>query len=418
MNNRGYQLFKSVGWLFLTIAFISLSLEFFLFEFADYDIYRVLNISFRDFLLLSSILIVQYLLLKQVTRHVKIIVEVTKNFSQRTITVLAIALVAGGPYALLPSQFPFWIFFLLLGCLSVFYVFTSYFVHTPIHKVAYLLLLGAGMNSSLLFWMHEEANEGRQVRYAQQLAERRDTVAEQLLKELAPLGKSLTDDTNKTHFWEKKWLETPYLSSNYTVRVEENSSDSTKAYFEPFWEKTNTSVPSYVLYFPDSYALRFTLHTDFERSIYSLGVPYKQLQDLADFDFAVVDKSQIILSNTHAFSSNIFDLDLPEVGQSAKIEVKGFDISAYHHTDDLFVLIGGPLSEIQVWMSNFAFFFTLLLGNCTDFRSIDSFFSKKERLSLLARIGYPTADSNHSYRHHLPIIFHHCYDDLFVFKPK
>ena len=54
-----------------------------------------------------------------------------------------------------------------------------------------------------------------------------------------------------------------------------------------------------------------------------------------------------------------------------------FDVIVYHHSDEIYVLIGEPLSETQVWISNFAFFFSLLMIIAILFKSIKLVFYRK-----------------------------------------
>ncbi|MFK7774297.1 MAG: PAS domain-containing sensor histidine kinase [Saprospiraceae bacterium] len=225
-----------------------------------------------------------------------------------------------------------------------------------------LLLFTTVLNSTLVFWMHEEINGGKHISYAQQLAERSDPIAEDILMEFAELGKKFSSEIDKKYFWEKQWINNNYLSSNYRIDVEEKSSDSSSIFYKPILTINEESIPVYKVFLQDNLVLNFKLNTHFRKSIYSPNLPFKNLTDLNNFQFAVINKSKTILSNTHVFSPYILDIKLPAIGEGEKIELEGFDVLAYRYSQDVFVLIGEPLSEVQVWISNFAYFFTLLLA--------------------------------------------------------
>lgn len=362
MNNTLQKLLLPAVWLIGIISFISLSIELFLFQIADYNVYRVLTISFPDLLILILILTVQYLLMKSVPFHINAIWQASGKGKNNRYFLIILALFGSGVYALLPSQFPFWIFFVLLGVLILFTIGINYWAENPFHKVIFLLLFGAGLNSSLIFWMHEESNAGRKISYAQQLAERQDTIAENILFDFAELGKNLPSDFDKNDFWEKQWIQNAYLNSNYSIIIEEFIADATTVYYQPILTIDAASIPVYTIFSRTNYTINFKQKTDFRRSIYTQNKPFKNLKDLNSFQFAVIDKSKIVLSNSHAFDPYILDIKLPPIGEGEKIELEGFDVLAYRHAQEVFVLIGEPLSEVQVWMSNFAFFFSLLLS--------------------------------------------------------
>lgn len=361
MNQTSKKLLNSTLWLIGTIAFFSLGLEFFLTQIGEYDVYRVLNISFSDLLILILILIPQYLLLKRIFKHIDTIWQATKYFKHQKLSLLGIALFSCLIYALLPSQFPFWILLVLLSSLCIFHVFLDYFITSTFLKITFLLLFGAAMNSSLIFWMHEESNIGRHIRYAKQLAEKQDTIAENIITTLVNEDKDAVNLTDKFDFWEKKWVSQPYLTANYKMSIKENRADSLRPFYTPILTFNKAEKPIYKVFFPENYTLELRLNTDFRKSVYSTRQSFKKLKGLDNFQFLVVDKSKIILANSNAFVPYILDFELPEIGKGEKIELRGFDVLAYRHSDEIFVLIGEPLSEIQVWISNFAFFFSLLL---------------------------------------------------------
>lgn len=321
-----------------------------------------MNISFKDSCYLILILTLQYLLLRNAAFYTNRLWETLKSIKNGEYLLIPISLISFGLFAWIPSQIPAWIFWIILGSLVVFSSLRRRWIRGPFYKFISLLLFGAMLNGSLIFWMHEEANAGRHLRYAQQLAEKQDTIAENILLEFSELEKSIPEGTNVYDFWEKQWLGNPYLSSNYYFNLISNIPDSNAILYQPILFLDDESAPIYNINFPEKYTLAFKLNADFRRSIYSSNQDFKNLKNLQHFQFAVVNQSKIILSNTHAFDSHIFDVELPEVGKGEKVNVQGFDVLAYHHSDDVYVLIGEPLSEFQVWMSNFGFLFTLLLG--------------------------------------------------------
>lgn len=364
MNNiYRKELFTSITWLLIVISFTSLSLELFLFRLTNYDVYRVLNTSFIDLSVLVLILIIQYLLIKKVPLHINTISQAIGSSRNNGYFSLFLFLLSVIIYVLLPSQFPFWIFFIILLVIVGYSFFTNMVGKNPFHKMIILLLFSTGLNSSLVFWMHEEANAGKHISYAQQLAESNDPIAESILAKFAELGKRFPSEIDRQYFWEKQWVNNDYLASNYRINIEEYVSDSTNinTYYQPILTFNEASVPVYKIFFPENYVLNFKLNNQFRKSIYSSNQPFKNLQDLDNYQFAVINKSKTILSNTHAFAPYILDLEMPSVGEGKKIELEGFDVLAYRYSPDIFVLIGEPLSEVQVWISNFAFFFTLLL---------------------------------------------------------
>ncbi len=362
MNLTRKKNISSILWLIAINSFIPFSLELFLFQISDFDIYKIFNTSFNDILILLIIFLAQYLLLKRFAIHLNKIWQAIDTLKNKILFLLSVGFLSSLIYALLPSQFPFWIVLVTFGSLCTFQAFINYFVESRFLKVVFLLLFCAGINSSLIFWMHEESNAGRHIRYAQQLAEKQDTLAEQILIDLINIEKTLSNEINKNDFWEKQWINNDYLASNYSITFEENRVDSTVKFHQPLLTIDESHIPNYTIFFPEGYAISFKLNSKFRRSIYSPHQPYKKLNDLEDFHFAVIDKSKIILSNSYAFDSHILDVELPPIGKGEKIELQGFDVLAYRHSKDIFVLIGEPLSEVQIWISNFAFFFSLLLG--------------------------------------------------------
>lgn len=363
MNEKLKEIGISILWSFGVIAFTCLGLEVFLFHLIEYNVYRVLDISVLGIIFLLVFLVVQYLLLKQIFSHLLYLWRAIAAYKNREAISAGLLLLLGAVYALMPSQFPFWIFFIVLAALSAFTVFIRRLpTKNPFHQVLYLLLFSAVLNSSLAFWMHEEANEGRHIQYAQTLAEEEDTLAENRIMALIDLKEPIDTLMDKYLFWESRWVKMPYLSSNYTFSLEENIQDSITHYYQPILTFDETQVPIYQVFFKGDYGLSFKLKTGFRRGVYDENLPYKNLKDLKDFQFAVFKNERIALANSHAFDAYLADVELPSIGNNKKMDWAGFDVTVYRHSEDTYVLIGEPLSEAEVWVSNFAFFFSLLIG--------------------------------------------------------
>lgn len=290
----------------------------------------------------------------------------TKSVKHQKLILAGYALLGCGLYSLIPSKFPFWVFFPILGGLIAFVLLSERLVKNPFHKVIYLLLFAAGLNSSLVFWMHEEANAGRHLKYAKALAEQKDTIAENRLALLARTKtRNITDqDSSKINqftFWEKKWLNDEYLSSNYNFEIVNTIIPLSITHTGPQIKFNPQGQITYQLILENGTTLLFKLKEDFRKSIYSENQPLKHLKDLRDFQFAVIENNEIVLANTHVYDEYLTEIQLPALGETEKINLHGYDVLAYHYSSELYVLIGEPLSEAQVWISNFAFFFSLLI---------------------------------------------------------
>jgi len=360
------ELIKKAFWsdtLFLLGAtlIIALGIELFLFQLADYDVYRVINLSLPSLVLLTGGCLLQYILLKNALSRIKSIWKHLKTNSKTRYWFGGLAFLSSGLYGLLSAQFPFWIFLLLLLSISVFAILLNTFVTNPFQNIIFLLLFAASFDSSLIFWMHEESNQGKHILYAQQLAEQRDTFAEQHLLEIAKIDDPQLGNISFYQFWEQKWLENNYLAANYQFSIGDTTT-SPEPLLTPILVASDAFIPTYKISLPSGQSLQFTLNEQFKRSIYTPNQPYKYLTDLRSFHFAVVKQSKVTLTNSYAFHPHIPNINLPQIGAVKKIELEGFDARVYRHSKDVFVLIGEPLSEIQVWIANFGFFFSLLMG--------------------------------------------------------
>ena len=363
MNKITQELVIPAIWIFNTICLIRLGLEVFLFNLSDYNVYRVLDMPIKDFLFFIPILSIQYLLLKRIPRYVDAIWQ-QKKTKRYFYILIPLIIFLTGLYAFIPSRSPFWMFFVILVSLIGYAILHNKLANS-FQKALFLLLFAAGLNGSLIFWMHEEANEGRHIEYARQLAEKQDTIAENHIARIGnlALANNASEIADIHDYWEKEWLKNNYLQSNYHLSIQKSQSDSIalEPYHQPILILEDKSEPKYEYRLAKGYTLSFALKTDFRRSVYSKNQPFKNLEHLGDYKFVVVDHSNIILSNTHGLDRHILDIPLPDIGKSKKIEWEGYDLSVYHHSADVYVVIGEPLSEFQVWISNFALFFSLFL---------------------------------------------------------
>ncbi len=378
MNDTIKKISISTIWLTVIIAFPRLSLEEFLLRASDYNIYQVLNINLPDLFLLTIIVAAHYLLLRKAIREMDVLMDLARSSQYRNLIPVMVALASFGLYALIPSQFPPWIYWVLLGSHVVFYIIVRRFATHPILKLAFLLLFGAGLNGSLIFWMHEESNKGRHLEYARQLADKRDVVAESALKEIVEQGGTVPQGADRFEFWERLYLSNDYLSSNYRIEIKEGV-DTTTSFNKPILI-SDSDVPTYKVNLAEGYSILASPDVNMRKSVYAPGIPYKNLKDIDKFHFSVIDGARVVLSNSQIFNPYIFDFKLPGIGQGEKIELRSFDVLAYRHSDEVFVLIGEPLSEVQVWISNFAFLFTLFSGASIFLGIIRILFSRRRLL--------------------------------------
>lgn len=380
MDKRRKILAYSLIWLAITIASINLGLEFYFFDIADYDVYQVLEISFRDLVILAFFLIIQYIFFKNVAEHFEVFREHILSVQNGKYHIITAILLVAGLFYLVPSKFAFSSYFLLLISISGFSIFTNRFVKNPFYKVLFALMFLGVVNSAFVFWMHEETNGGRHLAYAQQLAEPIDTIAEKSLQEFIKLEKTLVSEVDEYDFWEKEWMKDDYLFSNYKFSLDTTKYIDTTIFYKPILEISSDKVPVYRVVFPD-YCLILKLNTEFRKSVYKPNELYKRLKDLRGFQFTVVNANRTTLSNSHVFDANILNIKLPSIGKGKKIELEGFDVLAYQHSRDVFVLIGEPLSEMQVLTSNFAFLFSLLILIAIFIEVLNVFFQKQEMLA-------------------------------------
>ncbi len=393
MKKLEIQLLTRAAALFIAIAFSTLSLEYLLFNLSsDFNIYRVLDISARDFCIISLVLAAQYYFFRKIPLYINKLWKTLKTTPNQWLISFIMASTAFLVYSFLSDRLPAWVFFFLLLDFIMFTILINRLASRPLPKAIFLLLFAAAFDTAVIFWMHEEANAGRHISYARQLSEERDTLAENYLFDLAERLPGTNTDSVQQDFWEKQWLETPYLASNYRFEYRKINTDSVEKYYQPIQTIDDRNNSIYKIFFPANYELSFRLKKDFKSSVYTDNIPYKQLDRLNQYQFAVVDNSEIVLSNSHNFDLNIFDIGLPPVGQGKKTDWNGFDVTIYHHSPERYILIGESLSEIQVLFSNFAFFFSLLIIVAILFELLRFFTAEKsvrnhwKKLAIQVRI--------------------------------
>jgi signal transduction histidine kinase len=348
---------------FISILTI-LGVEFVILQLVQYNVYRVLDFPSQYFPLLLLVVMVQYMVFSRLPKWLEDLWQHWDDYKNQWLVLVACVILGSVIYYLLPFETPLLLMPALIGGMLVYSWLIYKLGEKPFYKIILLLIFGAGLNASYIFWLHEESNEGIHLAYARELAERRDTIAENELTQLVMLGKENPPDSASFIYWEKLWLDNPYLSSNYFIQLFESSIDSSASvieYYKPLLTINENETPVFQIHFPNHHTLSFPLKVDFRRSVYTSNLPYKNLERLQDYQFSVVDHGIVVLSNTHNFDDGLFDVPLPPVGFNEKIEWNGFDLRVYRHSEEVYVLIGEPLSEVLIWISNFAFFFSLFI---------------------------------------------------------
>ena len=116
----------------------------------------------------------------------------------------------------------------------LFYFLSKRWINKNLFQTSILILiLGASLNSVLVFWMHEETNEKKHNHYAVQLAEMRDTVAENGISRIITKLKNSSYNSNQQYLWEEEWIKDDYLASNYRFEIDTNKIDSSSTFYKP-----------------------------------------------------------------------------------------------------------------------------------------------------------------------------------------
>ena len=146
----------------------------------------------------------------------------------------------------------------------------------------------------LYFGCMKKLMKARHIAYARQLAERRDTTAENHLLKLVDFRKEENTAHDNRTFWEKHWMNDLYLSSNYRFSFQKDSTNTLSNFYHPVLSFDENDTPIYTIYFPEKYNLSFQLKKDFKRSVYTSNQPYKNLKELRNYHFAVVDQNEVV----------------------------------------------------------------------------------------------------------------------------
>jgi signal transduction histidine kinase len=330
--------------------------------YTEYNVYRVLDTSAIKVVILFVALIIEYKLLKVVSSQYRKWWDGLNPPRRRQLVLPAVFLAVASIYGLMQFKISLMVFLPVLGSLAIFSYISRKLNAHPVQRIILLLLFGAALNSTFLFWMHEKTNEGKHLQYARQLAERADTVAEFQIRLLVDQDRPAVDRLVAREFWEAQWANNAYLSSNYNFDYLPQYGDSTVQFGQPLLNGDEHMIPAYSVYFPEGYAISFTLKTNKRRSVYTANLPYKNMKDLEDYNYAVVKDGAILLSNTHDFDLHFLEARLPAIGSISELHSKGYDAKVYAHSANTFVIIGEPLSGIQTWISNFALFFAMFIA--------------------------------------------------------
>lgn len=349
-------------WCLLFVGVTLYGLQSLLNERIGYNVYKVLDLDLSKLAVLSLLVGVQLVLFGIVEVSFRNFVRRTTGAKNLSFIGVAVAVISEAlSFAFIPDLPIFSASLLALALFSVLYA-NQLSPKIKVNRNLLMLLFLGLANTMIVFSTHEYRNQDQHIEYAKQLAERKDTLAEQALARIIEQYSFNEIPSDDKVYWENMLLSDAYLGSNYQFRIENSPLNvDPLSTLVPHFYISSDQHPTYRLHTPDSHTLTLKLNKDFRQSVYLPERPYKQLDDLDKYSFTVVEAGQIILSNTHNFDSEILNIPLPAIGAAEQIEHKGFDVTVFRKDAESFVLIGEPLSEIQVVVSNFAFFFSLAL---------------------------------------------------------
>ncbi|MEZ4950242.1 MAG: hypothetical protein R2784_12745 [Saprospiraceae bacterium] len=194
------------------------------------------------------------------------------------------------------------------------------------------------------------------------LSEPRDSLAEKAINEMVqqspPIVPKVCHRMISLLIGKKIWMESAYLSSNYELpnyrlrcRHQQNFKN-TAFIFRP------DEVPEYRVYFKENYCLQFTLNKATFKSVYLPLEPYKEMDGLRDFNYAVFSNGKIIRANSHDCDLGLEAEELPKVGSwerlKRKIMMRSFSERCRHLCNDRRAFIGS-ISMISILHFSFAF---------------------------------------------------------------
>ncbi|MEZ5058749.1 MAG: hypothetical protein R2879_17070 [Saprospiraceae bacterium] len=153
-------------------------------NFFDLNIYRALDLESPEILALISLVLGEYLFFLFFKKYIR-------NWILNPIPVKTKAIVAliGIVPGLILNQLvcsicEWWIFIgLNIGIYLAFYL-VNWYRESLFHSSLLIIILGASMNSSVAFGLHEESNRGMHLKYAKELSEPRDSLAEKAINEM------------------------------------------------------------------------------------------------------------------------------------------------------------------------------------------------------------------------------------------
>jgi signal transduction histidine kinase len=334
-------------------------------EYFDFNIYRALDLDWSETLALISLVLGEYLFFIFFKNYILRWISNKSSFKIKSLIAMLGIIPGWLLNQLTCSICEWWIFIgLNIGIYLAFYLI-NWYRESLFHSSLLIIILGASLNASVAFWLHEESNRGMHLQYAKQLSEPRDSFAEKdiikMVQQSPPIVPKGLPEEDLFAYWEKIWMESPYLSSNYELRITSCNIDSTQILRTPFLTVRADEVPEYRVYFRENYCLHFKLNKATFKSVYLPLEPYKEMERLSDFNYAVFSKGKIIRANSHDFDLGLEQEELPKVGTWEKIEKENYDAIVFRKDAKTYVMIGEPLSEVLVWISNFTFQFSLFL---------------------------------------------------------
>ncbi|MEZ5058748.1 MAG: hypothetical protein R2879_17065 [Saprospiraceae bacterium] len=92
----------------------------------------------------------------------------------------------------------------------------------------------------------------------------------------------------------------------------------------------------YRVHFKENYCLQFTLNKATFKSVYLPLEPYKEMDGLRDFNYAVFSNGKIIRANSHDFDLGLEAEELPKVGSWEKIEKENYDMIVFRKDADTY----------------------------------------------------------------------------------
>ena len=357
---------RDAGWLTAYALLSLLAAELFVALASGFDVYRPLDLNAGAATGLVCFLLVEYLLLREVSRAAATWLQEGKRATD-WLWLVGAAGAAGLVYGWAPTVLPG----VCIGALAASALLVAGGLRraapTAVGAFAAQTIFGAAVVASALLATHEIANAGRHERYARALADPRDRLAE---REIAHLARDFDLEAARADpaaYWERSWLAQDYLASNYYFAFEPDSTRGPFGAPGDLQAMTHTfgfdwaHAPQYRVKTPLGHTIALTLNRDFRHSAYAAGLPYMGLDRLARYHYVVVDGGEIRVANASTFDLAVLDVALPPVGTFARLEHGDFDGAVYRHDADTYVLIGEPLPEAEVAMTVFAVALCLLL---------------------------------------------------------